>query len=238
MSQNVAERIEHALAVQIVRGQRPVGGLLPSVRALAAEFGVTVPTIQRAIAGLEAMRLVEVRHGRGITVLDPHGAGLSLLPVWFEAYRGEIEVLAPILADFLELRRVFTAHLLVKERSRLLAWGPALQVAAAAIPADVSPEALMEADLASTRAILEHTGHFAARALFHTVEQLIRAVPLLVCALYGDPAHHRRTLQAVAAALIAEAGDEERIARVIEAQASWDAAAVQRFRCLVATETA
>lgn len=233
MSDTVAERIEQALAVQIVRGERPVGALLPSVRALAVEFGVTVPTIQRVIARLEAAGLVTVRHGRGITVRDPHEAGLSLLPVWFRAYRGEADVLAPILADFLELRRVFTAHLLVKERARLLALGPALIAAAAAVPTDGGAQAVMEADLAFTRSILEHSGHFAARALFHTVEQLIRAVPLLAEALYGDPAHHRQTL-AVAAALVEDAPDETLVAQVQAAQASWDAAAVERFRVLVA----
>jgi DNA-binding FadR family transcriptional regulator len=52
------------------------------VRALATTHGVTVPTIQRVIARLEALGIAHARQGSGVSVLDParHG-GLSLIPL-------------------------------------------------------------------------------------------------------------------------------------------------------------
>src|SRR5688500_6525577 len=64
-------RVE-ALAQQISAliqrdGLRP-GERLPSVRALAAQLGVAVPTLREGLRRLEAQGVVELRHGAGLFV--------------------------------------------------------------------------------------------------------------------------------------------------------------------------
>lgn len=56
------------LRADIASGRLPVGSRLPSERELATEFGVSAPTIREAISVLDAIGLVEVRHGSGTYV--------------------------------------------------------------------------------------------------------------------------------------------------------------------------
>lgn len=56
---------------RILRRELRPGQRLPSYRQLAAAIGVSVPTVQTAIHGLEALGLVEIRHGLGTFVRTP-----------------------------------------------------------------------------------------------------------------------------------------------------------------------
>lgn len=56
---------------QIDSGKYPRGGTIPSEDALAAEHGVSVHTIRRAMAVLRAEGLVEIRAGLGTRVAVP-----------------------------------------------------------------------------------------------------------------------------------------------------------------------
>ncbi len=69
MWQQVAEHVRD----QILGGTYPAGQPLPSEEALAAEFGVSRPTIREGIKTLVAEGLVEVSRPRGTTVRDPFG---------------------------------------------------------------------------------------------------------------------------------------------------------------------
>lgn len=64
------ERIAQKLASGIARGEYKVGQRLPSERELAQSFSVSRPTIREAIIALELDRLVEVRVGSGVYVLN------------------------------------------------------------------------------------------------------------------------------------------------------------------------
>lgn len=67
----VHEIIE-VLRDQIASGELPKGARLPNEGALAAHFGVSHPTVREALRVLEAMGLVDVRHGSGAYVTgDP-----------------------------------------------------------------------------------------------------------------------------------------------------------------------
>lgn len=57
----------------ILNGAYPAGQSLPSEEALAAEFGVSRPTVREGIKTLVAEGLVEVARPRGTTVRDPYG---------------------------------------------------------------------------------------------------------------------------------------------------------------------
>ena len=81
---SVAQKVADRLSREILRGQRVAGSRLPSVRALAADYGVNISTVQRALARLAERGLVATRDRSGVEVLDPSvhgGAGLWALMV-------------------------------------------------------------------------------------------------------------------------------------------------------------
>lgn len=56
---------------EIKEGRLEPGTQLPTVAAIAKEWGVAAMTVQRALAQLREERLVETFHGRGSFVLEP-----------------------------------------------------------------------------------------------------------------------------------------------------------------------
>jgi DNA-binding FadR family transcriptional regulator len=58
----------------IERGEYRVGARLPPERDLAAQLGVSRPSVREALIALEVERLVEVRMGSGVYVLPLQGA--------------------------------------------------------------------------------------------------------------------------------------------------------------------
>lgn len=64
----VTAEIIEALRQDITTSRLPVGTRLPSERDLAAQFNVSQPTIREVVRVLDAMGLVEVRHGSGAWV--------------------------------------------------------------------------------------------------------------------------------------------------------------------------
>ncbi|HEY5339695.1 MAG TPA: GntR family transcriptional regulator [Candidatus Aquilonibacter sp.] len=63
-----ADTIVEDLRGQIASGAIPHGARLPAERALAERYRVSGPTIREALQGLNAMGLLEVRHGSGTYV--------------------------------------------------------------------------------------------------------------------------------------------------------------------------
>lgn len=227
-----ADRIARVLTVEILRGVHPVGHHLPTVRALARRFEVTPATLQRALAQLARSGLVASRQGSGTTVLDPLEAGdLSLVPAWLEATSDDPPRAAALLADFLEVRRVLAARLLVRHREALLAALPALAEAAASVPVAGDLDALREADLGFARALVRHTGNTVVLAVLNTASEVLSTTPCAAEAMYAEPATNAASMGEILAALVAGAADlADTIERSIERV---DAATVARFEALL-----
>lgn len=85
-SAQVREQLEQAIR----SGEYGVGDRLPSERELTAMFGVSRVSVREAIRSLEAVGLVEVRHGMGTTVADPSRRATRDLSGWMRANRGEV----------------------------------------------------------------------------------------------------------------------------------------------------
>lgn len=228
---NIAGRIEQELAERILRGHYPIGGRLPPLRSLAAEFGVNLATLQRALTRLEGTGLVHVRHGSGITVLDPvEAAELSVLPLWLRVLEDRPEQAASLLADFLEIRRLLAVRLLVRHRDQLIADAASLAGAAQALATadrgDVG--ALAAADLGFARALVRACGNVAGMGLLNTVGRVLDEVPDVARAMYADVSENIASMQRVIAAL---AGPPDVLAALAEdALESVDARTVARYR--------
>lgn len=63
-------QLAEQLTLRIVSGEYGPGTAVPAVRVLAAEAGVNPNTMQRALAELEARKLVETRRTAGRTVTE------------------------------------------------------------------------------------------------------------------------------------------------------------------------
>jgi GntR family transcriptional repressor for pyruvate dehydrogenase complex len=64
----IADAIAEDLRSQIASGAIPSGARLPAERDLAERYGVSGPTVREALQGLNALGLVEMRHGSGTYV--------------------------------------------------------------------------------------------------------------------------------------------------------------------------
>lgn len=116
----VVEHMVESIASDVFLGRVEPGEALAPVRKLAARFGVTVPTAQRALARLSELGLIAVRHGSGISVRAPlESVGLSALPLWIRALEARPAEARRVAGDALELRRDMTAGIVRKVRRRL-----------------------------------------------------------------------------------------------------------------------
>jgi GntR family transcriptional repressor for pyruvate dehydrogenase complex len=85
-SAQVREQLEHAIR----RGDYATGDKLPSERGLAELFGVSRVSVREALRSLEAVGLVDVRHGAGTMVADPSQRATRDLSRWMKLNRGEV----------------------------------------------------------------------------------------------------------------------------------------------------
>jgi len=72
---SVPDQVFARLCEAILGGRYEPGERLPTQRALAADLQVNVATVREAVKRLEQLRLVEVRHGDAMRVLDWRRSG-------------------------------------------------------------------------------------------------------------------------------------------------------------------
>lgn len=101
----VAEELASSLRELIVEGRIGAGDALPSERELAARFEVNRSSVREALHRLEAVGLIEMKHGGATRVRDVLvSAGLHLLP-FLVAPGGRLN--PEWLRDLLEVRVMF-----------------------------------------------------------------------------------------------------------------------------------
>lgn len=64
------QQVRDQLLRAIESGEFPPGASLPSERVLCESFGVSRVSVREALAGLEAMKLIVIQHGRGAFVRE------------------------------------------------------------------------------------------------------------------------------------------------------------------------
>ena len=101
---NISHEIIEVLRNEIATGALAKGTRLPNERDLAVQFGVSQPTIREAIRALDAMGLVQVRHGSGAYVVaDTHGFVASSLQTLLQLEKVSI-------LEVLEIRDVLALY--------------------------------------------------------------------------------------------------------------------------------
>lgn len=66
--ESLSDRLAREIRYMIQRGDYAAGDRLPTIMDLAKRFGVGHPTIREALKQLEAVGVVEIRHGSGVYV--------------------------------------------------------------------------------------------------------------------------------------------------------------------------
>ena len=80
--QNLADDLAQRINDMIQRREYQSGDRLPAITAMATQFGVGAPTLREALRKLEAVGVVDIRHGSGVYVAAEHGTMLLSNPVF------------------------------------------------------------------------------------------------------------------------------------------------------------
>lgn len=228
---NLADQVARDLAGRLLRGAF-AGGTLPTLRAVARDYRVTLPTAQRAVARLEGLGIVDVRHGSGIRPRP--AAGLAALPIWIEASLADPAAAARLLGDFLELRRVVASAALPRARGRLDAAASArLESLAREMETTRDLRRLAEIDLAIAGALVGRSGQSAFVAVFQSFERLLLDSPEVQAAMYAEPRRNAAGYRALFALLRSRATPAGVRGLVDAALAEADRGTLRRFRSLL-----
>lgn len=71
-------QIADSIAAEIDSGRYAPGDRLPTERDLAAQFGVSRPTLREALIALEILGYIEAKHGHGIIVTERHAPAVPI----------------------------------------------------------------------------------------------------------------------------------------------------------------
>jgi GntR family transcriptional regulator, transcriptional repressor for pyruvate dehydrogenase complex len=216
---SVPDDVFDQLRAAILSGRYRPGDRLPSQRALAADLGVNMASVREALGRLEQLRLLEVRHGSAMRVLDWRRSG-GLESLALEHGSGE-----PLLDDLFEARR-----LLLVEAARLAASRRSEQQAgvlvelARAVGGDGDRQTALLADWSFMSALVEAAGNLVFQLIMNSVRELYLPRAEAFAGLVSG-AEELAPLYLQAAEAVG-AGDAAAAAAAIERLASLQAAAM------------
>jgi DNA-binding FadR family transcriptional regulator len=232
----VSERLVDSLRKEILFGRIPSGERLPAERDLANQLGVNRLTLRAALARLQALGLIVVRHGTGTIVANwretagPESlafllrAGDPFDPTW----RGYLE-------DLLEIRRFLAVEALALACVRhtpedLDSIRRAVEVARETLQSSLQ---FAHCDFDIARSVVRAAHNFGLELLLNSMAGFPDAQPQVALALYPNPELHMAHHDAVIS-LIGSGDAEAARAFVRPALEAHDRAALQRLDALVA----
>ena len=193
-STSAVDDCERAIRRVILRGDLRPGERLPPERVFADQLGVNRATLRSALTRLAHARLLTVRQGSGYVVHDFRKvAGLELLPELVDLADSR-EDLATLVGDLLDVRRRVAAMTL--ERLALRASTGELDVSgieaavavfASAVASGASLDAIADADLYVTAALLEATGSVVLGLILNPVTIVVQQIEALRRTMYRAP---------------------------------------------------
>lgn len=165
--QSVPDQVFARLREAILTGVYRPGERLPPQRALAAELQVNMASVREALGRLEQLRLVQVRHGEGMHVLDWRRSG------GLEALVLESGVDHGLARDLFQARRLLlaeAARLAAERRSEEQARTLAELARAVALAEDDA--AALLADWSFMAALVEVAGNIVFQLILNSVREL------------------------------------------------------------------
>jgi GntR family transcriptional repressor for pyruvate dehydrogenase complex len=195
--QKLADDLAQRINDMIQRREYESGDRLPSIAAMATRFGVGAPTLREALRKLEAVGVVDIRHGSGVYVAAEHGTMLLSNPVFAAPASKKllvdlIEARIPIeIQSATQAARNATAEH-VAEMRRLLDRASANLDDAAV---------LNETNLAFHREIAKASGNAVMGQLLEVLSSLFREEQRLIMDIHGsrrdDHAEHMSIFDAL-----------------------------------------
>ncbi|MFB8282341.1 GntR family transcriptional regulator [Nocardia colli] len=195
----IVDDITEQLAYRVAAGSYQPGELLPSVRQVAAEFGVSTPTANSALGRLAALGFVEARRGLGYLVRDIQlYGGIDTWRFMFRFAHRVPDRAARIFADIIDVD-----HMLVMQALHAIAADPRRYDMSRAVHAlgrlellvgDEKSELadIMAAELHMLRCVFAALGKPGYLSLFNTVGEMLISIPEAGQAFYDpvEPAGH------------------------------------------------
>ena len=189
---SVVDAVADRLRGEILAGRLPAGSRLPSERELSLALGVNRLTLRAALGRLEALGLVQTRHGAGTVVaewrertgLDSLAALIGSLtpgePAWFE-----------LAVSMLELRRILAAEAvaLAAERHTPEQLAGIIAFAEEQKTRTRDPIIYARGEFALERLIIHATGNIALELVLNTFARFPDDQPQVVAALYDQREH-------------------------------------------------
>jgi GntR family transcriptional repressor for pyruvate dehydrogenase complex len=164
---SVPDQVFARLCEAILGGRYAPGERLPTQRALAADLDVNLASVREAVKRLEQLRLVEVRHGDAMRVLDwRRSGGLDAL-----ALLGSVD--RDVVRSLFEARRLLlaaAARLAAERRSDEQA--DAIAELAGAVATAADDEGALLADWGFMAALVEGAGNLVFQLIMNSVREL------------------------------------------------------------------
>gem|GEM_PF-797007 len=198
----VVDQVVDSVRAKILLGHLPIGSRLPAERDLARSLGVNRLTLRAALARLQALGLIVVRHGAGTVVANwRETAGLETLSFLLRTGNSKDPGWHAYLGDLLEVRRILAAEAvaLACQRRTDADLAELRSVVDLARARTSDPVAFAELDIAISRAVVRSTHNLGFELLLNMVACLPVLQPELARAMYPDPAAHMAYHDAVVA---------------------------------------
>jgi DNA-binding FadR family transcriptional regulator len=189
-----AQEITNALAMKIVLGDIAAHSHLPTIRQLSIDYGVSVPTAQRAVDRLSATGLIRAADGKQSVAIDfEKDATFDTLPYLFDLADRAPETAIRYFDDLLRLylaTLVDTLQDLLERRSQPILEMIKNMIAVWQRKYNDDPGNLVlfaKQEFSMFREICLNLGNIATVCLINTIERTLLSNDRIVAILYANP---------------------------------------------------
>ena len=195
--QNLADDLAQRINDMIQRREYQSGDRLPAITAMATQFGVGAPTLREALRKLEAVGVVDIRHGSGVYVAAEHGTMLLSNPVF--AAPASKKLLIDLIEARIPIEIQSATHAARNATPEQVAEMRRLLDRASANLDDAA--VLNETNLAFHREIAKASGNTVMAQLLEVLSNLFREEQRLIMDIHGSRRDDHREHMAIFEAL-------------------------------------